>query len=79
MRVRFYQEIEDSRARIEFLIRIAEAVKNRRTRIIRRTGGKLFGKGLGGFVELEPGENVKGKALALRGEEMLGASPGEEL
>lgn len=54
-------------------------MKNGRTGAVGGTAGEVLGQGLGGFEELEAGEDVEGEAFAMEIEEREGASPGEEL
>lgn len=76
MRVRFYQEIKDGRARIAVMESLLEATKN--FVVVAGTYGEVFGQGLACLVKLELGEDVEGYALAFGVEEGEGASPVDE-
>lgn len=78
MRVRFYHEIKDSRARIAEMVSLFERLKDRVTGIV---GGEsnVFGKGLSSLVELEFCEEMEGETFASEIEERAVSSPVDEL
>lgn len=61
------------------MVRVFEAVEDQIASVVNSIDGHVLGEGLGGLVQLEPGEDVEGEALALKGEEAMRFGPVQEL
>lgn len=79
MRIGLHHEIEHRGAGIADMKRLPKALKNGRTGVVVGTEGEFLGQCLGGFVELEAGENVERETFARGIEERVVLSPVEEL
>lgn len=78
MRVRLHDQVENRGAGAAEMEGFAEAFKDQIALVLGGIYGDVDGEGLGGFIELEAGEDVEGEALAAEVEEMAGPGPVNE-
>lgn len=79
MRVGLYHQVKNGGAGAAEVEGFAEEFEDQIALVVGGIYGNVLGEGLGGFIELEAGEDVKGEAFASEGEEVAAASPGDEV
>lgn len=74
--VRFHYQIENRGSGIAEIVSLLKRSEDERSVFfVSGFGCDVFGQGLGGFVELESGEDVESDAFATEGEELMRFRP----